>query len=70
MTTTKPCRCGHTGDDATHPCHGKGHTCGAPAVRRFITTGPAHVAGAQIKFAAYDTFACDACWAAYQATTR
>lgn len=64
----EPCRCGHKGE-GPHPCHGKGHTCGQPASRRFYATGPATTPTrfGQVAFSAAETWACDACWAEYMA---
>lgn len=60
-TTNRACRCGHQGS-GPHPCHGKAYTCGAPAKPRLVSTGPAALAGMQLKFSAYETWACDDCW--------
>jgi len=66
--TETTCRCGHeahaVGSTATpHPCHGKGYTCpNQPTKPRFVSTGPAALAGMQMKVGAYQTFACDECW--------
>lgn len=63
-----PCRCGHTGD-GPHPCHGHRYRCGQLGERRFVTY-PTALSGAQMKLGAYETWACDACWAEYQKKTR
>ncbi len=57
------CRCGHDGAGA-HPCHANGYQCRKPAKQRFVTRVAA-LAGAQAKFAASDTWACDECWTAF-----
>lgn len=67
MDTPKKCRCGHEeGGKAPHPCHGFGYTCGQPAQRRMVATGPAVLPGVQPKLSAYETWACDVCWASFQ----
>lgn len=65
MTPTT-CRCGHTGSDS-HPCHGKGHTCGKPASQRFYNPMPVALAGVMMKVQVTDTWACDDCWDAFKA---
>lgn len=67
-STLKNCRCGYDGD-GSHPCHGNGYSCRKPATQRFITY-PASLAGMQLKFAAYDTWACDECWEDYKSKTK
>jgi hypothetical protein len=62
----KTCRCGFIGEDTDHPCHGHNYTCSKPGIPRFAVTGPANVAGNQMKMSAYQTFSCDECWEAYQ----
>lgn len=54
------CRCGYTGegDHLCHRCHIK------PGSRRFVAY-PTALAGAQPKLGAYETNACDECWAQY-----
>lgn len=65
--STVPCRCGHTGDDAAHPCHGKGYTCRRPARQRFYNARLVPLAGHQMKCEASDTWSCDACWVGFRA---
>lgn len=62
----KPCRCGWDGETGPHPCHSDGYRCRQPAEQRFRITGPAHLAGMQLKFNASETWACDECWSYYQ----
>jgi hypothetical protein len=59
-----PCRCGYKGE-GPHPCHARLYACGKPGTPRFVCLGPAHLAGMQPKFSAYETYACDECWQAY-----
>lgn len=59
------CRCGWDGQ-GEHPCHGNNNTCRKPAKRRLYDARPVALAGVQMKFQASETFACDACWKAYQ----
>ena len=60
------CRCKRATPE-THPCHGWGYTCPNPAKRRYYNFRAAALAGQQLKFGATDTYACDECWAAFQA---
>lgn len=55
------CRCGWDGE-GSHPCHYNGYACRRPAQRRLIGY-PTALAGTQMKVGAYETFACDECWA-------
>lgn len=61
--TPQPCRCGHEGE-GPHPCHARFYMCRKPATQRFYGARPAPLAGAQLKFVAQETWACDECWAA------
>lgn len=61
------CRCGHVGGEP-HPCHGKNYTCRRPARRRYIAH-PTALAGTQLKLGAYETWACDKCWARFTGKT-
>lgn len=65
MDDPQPCRCGAARDADPHPCHGQAYRCGGVGIRRFVAY-PACLAGAQMKFGAYETWACPTCWAAYQ----
>jgi len=70
MNLTDPCRvcrCGWSTGDAHHPCHGRGYACRAPATQRFYGAHAVALAGVQMKVAVIETWACDACWAAYTA---
>jgi len=62
MQKEDKCRCGHeTGGE--HPCHGNQYRCRKPAIQRFVNQRtPYALAGTQMKFSAYDTWACDNCW--------
>ena len=62
------CRCGHDGRQNTdHPCHGNGYACRKPAQRCFVVANPTQsLAGMQLKFGAYSTWACDECWEMYR----
>lgn len=60
----EPCRCGYTGE-GPHPCRGKEYRCKKPATSRFVAQ-PTCLAGAQMKLQAYETWACDECWAEFQ----
>lgn len=60
------CRCGHTGD-GPHPCHGDGYRCRAPARHRLYAARLLSLAGMQPKVGATDTWACDSCWAEFNA---
>lgn len=59
------CRCGHEGL-GDHPCHGGAYTCRKPSIERLAGVHHACLAGAQLKFGAYSTWACDACWDEYR----
>ena len=59
------CRCGYTGE-GEHPCHGAGYSCRRPATKRLVAY-PTCLAGAQLKLAATETWACEACWSVYAA---
>jgi hypothetical protein len=64
----RDCRCGHPdGSTDPHPCHARGYTCGQPAQQRIYLTDPSGIAlaGVQLKFGGYTTWACDDCWKAY-----
>lgn len=61
------CRCGHTGMPEEHPCHGRGYTCRKEAAPRLVAYTTA-LAGMQLKLGAYQTWACDECWADYTKT--
>jgi hypothetical protein len=63
------CRCGYTGV-GPHPCHAEMYTCRRPAKHRIYVTGPATLPGAQMKFSAAETYACDECWAKFQRNRR
>lgn len=68
--TETRCRCGYRFGRGSHPCHGHAYLCGKPAKRRDIpafanglpSTGPTP--------GAYETFACDECWAQHNRGTR
>lgn len=62
------CRCGRA-TETEHPCHGDGYTCPNPGTRRVLTY-PTCLAGAQFKLGAYETWACDECWATHLAQLR
>jgi hypothetical protein len=64
MSNNDYCRCGHNGD-GPHPCHGVAYTCRQPATIRFFADHNASLVGAQMKFSATTTFACDKCWDHY-----
>lgn len=55
------CRCGHQGE-GPHPCHQNHYRCGKPAKQRFYNAQLSCLAGAQLKFGASETWACDECW--------
>lgn len=61
------CRCGHeqTSTDP-HPCHADGYRCRKPATRRFYGVQAVALAGAQMKYGASETWACDECWAEFK----
>lgn len=63
------CRCGRYDGTGVHPCHGKEYTCPEPGERRLIATD-ACLAGTQPKVGVYETWACAACFAVYQARLR
>lgn len=63
------CRCGHDGQ-GPHPCHAKAYTCRQPATQRFYNARPAALAGMQMKLVCDDTWACDGCWAEFQAMVK
>lgn len=56
------CRCGYTGNEDNHPCHGQVYTCRKPAKIRVYNTKPVALAGIQMKLVADITWACDECW--------
>ena len=62
MNMSNPmCRCGWDGK-GVHLCH----RCGKkPGSERFVATGPASLAGVQVKFSAYKTWGCEECWKEY-----
>ena len=68
MDTSKSCRCGHSGV-GDHPCHGEGYSCKSEGKARFVPMR-ASLSGMQIKSGAYQTWACDSCWAAFCETGR
>lgn len=55
------CRCSWNGE-GEHPCHAKEYTCKKPATQRFYNPHLTSLAGMQMKFGVYDTWACDECW--------
>ena len=70
-TETNTCRCGHSGD-GPHPCHYSPdgvtpYSCGKPATHRFYGAHLTCLTGVQMKVGMHDTWACDDCWAKFQA---
>lgn len=59
----EPCRCKR--DQPVHLCHGRRYTCPNPATPRFYNPRVVSLAGVQLKVEVADTWACDACWAAF-----
>ena len=68
MGNTDTCRCGAASRAPTHPCHGKAYGCRRPAKQRFYDPRTVGLAGAVLKYAVHDTWACDDCWADFVAT--
>lgn len=67
------CRCGFDpAVDTIHMCHSgylfvdPDKRCKNPGTQRFYNTGPASLAGMQMKFQVADTIACDECWAKFK----
>ena len=64
------CRCGWDGN-GEHPCHGRGYTCGRPAKARYYEPSKMYsLAGAQPKFCAQQTYACEECWESFKKAQR
>ncbi len=66
MTTQAKCRCKRETDDS-HRCHGNGYTCPNEGRMRFYQANLTSLSGMQLKFQTHQTWACDECWAAYEA---
>lgn len=60
------CRCKRDNVDGQHLCHGQGYTCPQVGIRRLIATN-ACLAGTQPKVGVYETWACELCFAEFQA---
>lgn len=64
MPNVEECRCGRK-TETEHKCHGMGYTCPREGAERLYGLHISSLAGAQMKFGAYETFACDECWETY-----
>lgn len=66
MSKDNKCRCGYSGKDDEHPCHGDGYVCKNPSLQRFYSPKIVSLAGMQMKFDICDTWACDECWDSFK----
>lgn len=60
------CRCGFSGGEGPHPCHGNRYRCRKPAQQYFYSAKLVGLAGAQMKFEVSETWACEGCWESFK----
>ena len=73
MCMPATCRCGWRPTEdhpPEHPCHAKAYQCRKPARQRFYNARPVALSGMQMKLQVTDTWACDECWAEFQAMVK